>query len=680
MGRRGFGMILTLRAVIACALALAIGVPALAAQAAPAAPAPAVAGSDDVILQMNAAYRRGDRAQLTALLPLAQGNPLEPWAAYWELKARLQDATLQDVQAFTQRYAGTYQEDRLRNDWLLLAGKRRDWGGFDAEYAHFRMRDDPEVRCYAVVAGLAAGTQPSAAAVAQVRRDWYAERNNGDGCLLAARWLREGGQFTDADLWQKARRAIEAGQPASARDAADLASAGAGVDVAALQQDPQRYLAHDANADSAAGKELVALALIRLARQDADLAAQQLQDPWGTWLSPKTRDWLWGVIGKWSALDRSDRALGYFAKVTQTSDLDDDLLSWKARAALRLGDWQQVLAAVNAMTDPNREGGAWLYWKARAQAALAKDDAGRAAARVGFEALAMRPGQRGFYGQLALDELGQSITIPPAPAPLTDAERRWALHNTGLQRALYAIALGLRSEGVREWNYWVNLDTPGGLPDRELLAAADLACSRQVWDRCINTSERTRSFVDFSQRFPVPDRNVVVPQAQQVGLDPAYVYGLIRQESRFVDTARSGAGASGLMQIIPATARWTARQIGMSDFSPSAINDLQTNILIGTNYLKLILDDFQNSMPMATAAYNAGPGRPRNWRIGPVLEGAIWIENMPFAETRDYVKKVLANTIDYATIFNGAPQSLKARLGTVGPLPPGEADPSQGLP
>lgn len=675
--------ILTLRAVTALAVALALAVPAEAAEPvrpAAAAPVTAEAGSDEVILQMHEAYRRGDKAQLAALLPLARGNPLEPWAAYWELKARLQDATLQDVQAFLQRYAGTYQEDRLRNDWLLLAGKRRDWGGFDAEYAQFRMRDDPEVRCYAVVAGLSAGKEPSAAAVAQVRRDWYGERTVGDGCQLAARWLREGGQFTDADLWQKARLAIEAGLPAAARAAVELVSPGAGIDVAVLQQDPMRYLANNANADNPVGQELVALALIRLARQDPDSAARQLTDPWGAWLSPQTRDWLWGVIGKWSALDRSDRALGYFAKVKRAADLDDDLLSWKVRAALYAGDWSQVLAAVDAMRDPDSGDGAWIYWKARAQMALAKTDADRAAARAGFEALAARTGPHSFYTELALDALGRGVTVPPAPAPLTDAERQWAEQDPGLKRALYAIALGLRSEGVREWNYVVNLQTPGGLPDRKLYAAAALACAHQVWDRCINTSERTRSFVDFSQRFPTPDRDVVVPQAQQVGLDPAYVYGLIRQESRFVTSARSGAGASGLMQIIPATARWTARQIGMTDFSPPSINDLQTNVLIGTNYLKLILDDFQNSLPLAAAAYNAGPGRPRAWRNGPTLEGAIWVANIPFGETRDYVKRVLANTVDYAALFTGAPQSLTARLGTVGPLPAGEADPSQGLP
>jgi soluble lytic murein transglycosylase len=274
---------------------------------------------------------------------------------------------------------------------------------------------------------------------------------------------------------------------------------------------------------------------------------------------------------------------------------------------------------------------------------------------------------RGFYEQLALEELGQRISLPPRAAPPTPAEREAARQNPGLQRALHAIAIGLRSDGVREWNYSISLHRRGGLSDRELLAAAQLACDRAVWDRCINTSERTRSEIDIEQRFPTPLRESVLKRTREIGLDPAYVYGLIRQESRFIMDARSHVGASGLMQLMPATARETARHIGLNTYTPNQINDRETNILLGTAYLKRALDDFGGSMALAAAAYNAGPGRPRSWRDGPVLEGAIWAENVPFAETRDYVKKVLSNATVYAALLTGQAQSLRERLGTVGP-------------
>jgi soluble lytic murein transglycosylase len=221
------------------------------------------------------------------------------------------------------------------------------------------------------------------------------------------------------------------------------------------------------------------------------------------------------------------------------------------------------------------------------------------------------------------------------------------------------------------------------MSDRELLAAADLACEREVWDRCINTSERTRGVFDFEQRYPMPHREAVLTRAKQIGLDPAYVYGLIRQESRFIMDAQSSVGAAGLMQVMPPTARWTAKKIGLTDFKPNQITERDTNIAIGTGYLKLVLDNFGGSMALAAAAYNAGPSRPRSWRGqtgAPTLEAAIWAENIPFAETRDYVKKVLANTTNYAAVITGQPQSLKARLGSIGPLGPGSPDVAPDLP
>jgi soluble lytic murein transglycosylase len=300
----------------------------------------------------------------------------------------------------------------------------------------------------------------------------------------------------------------------------------------------------------------------------------------------------------------------------------------------------------------------------------------RAQARQLFQSIAS---VNGFYEQLALEALGQQVTVPARPQPPTEQEQAAARDNLGLQRALYAIGLGLRSEGVREWNYWTNLAKPGGMQDRELLAAAQLACQREVWDRCINTSERTKGFVDIEQRFPTPHRDLVVRRSQEINLDPAYVYGLIRQESRFVTDARSSVGAGGLMQVMPATARWTARKLGIP-FTNDQLHDRDTNVAIGTGYLKLVLDDFDGSMALAAAAYNAGPRRPRTWRNGPSMEAAAWAENVPFPETRDYVKKVLANTTMYAAILTGQPQSLQARLGRVGPRDAAQPEAAPDLP
>ena len=629
---------------------------------------------DDVILEMQQAFKKGDKTRLSALLPQTRGHVLEPLAAYWEMRARLDTAPESEIRGFLNAYAGSYYEDRLRNDWLLQLGKRRAWATFTAEYPRYRMRDDREVRCYA----LATEAMNSKANVAEeAKRLWYALREADDGCTYVAEHLHSGKQINGLDLWRKARLSMEANRPRPAQAAVDIEAPRLSEQVALIHADPERYLDKRIIAVTRNRKELAVLALIRLAAKDPDEAADWLSRRWSIQLSAEERNWTWGVIGKQAAQKLQDNASGYFAKVQKDSDLNDDLLHWKVRAALRQGQWRQVLSATQAMSPESQKDPAWVYWRARALMATAQDNAQKLEAQGLLRSIAS---VRGFYEQLALEELGQAITLPERPVALTPQEKAAALINPGLQRAMYAIQMGLRPEGNREWNYSTNLHTPGGMNDRELLAAADLACQRQVWDRCINTSDRTKDAIDFDQRFPMPLREIVVRRSGDIKLDPAYVYGLIRQESRFVMDARSHVGASGLMQVMPATAKWTAKKIGMTQFTPDQITDREVNVAIGTGYLKLVLDDFEGSMPLATAAYNAGPSRSRNWRNGPVLEAAIWAENIPLQETRDYVKKVLSNTTNYAAILTRQPQSLKARLGTVGPRTSPAAEVNKDLP
>ena len=622
--------------------------------------------ADEVILDMHQAFKKNDKGQLTRLLPRAKGHTLEPWAAYWELRVRLDQASDSDIQQFLSQYAGTYAEDRLRNDWLLQLGRQREWATFAQEYPRFRMNDDREVRCYAL-ANEPLLSKPET--VAELKRLWYALRDTEDGCTYTAGKLHDLKKIDALDVWRKARLAMDNNRPRVAQLALNIESSELGKQAILIHSDPQKYLDKRILAITKKRKELAVLALIRLANADPDKAAQQLEKKWGLMLTKEEHNWVWAVIGKQAAQKLQDNAHSYFNKVSRNQDLNDDLLIWKTRAALRNGDWKAVVSAVDAM-DNAKQDPTWIYWKARGQLAASAGTTSAATDPVRTEATAALQsiaGVKGFYEQLAMEELGQAITAPAKPAALTQPEKTTAAQNAGLQRGLIALSLGLRSEGNREWNYSTNLHTPGGMNERELLAAADFACSKQVWDRCINTSDRTKTQIDFDQRFPMPLKETVLRKSKDVQLDPAYVYGLIRQESRFIMDARSVVGASGLMQVMPATAKWTAKKIGLTNFQPQQINDQEINVAIGTGYLKLVLDEFDGSMPLAAAAYNAGPSRSRNWRKGPVLEAAIWAENIPFTETRDYVKKVLSNTTNYAAIITGQPQSLKARLGTVGP-------------
>lgn len=625
---------------------------------------------DDIVVEARDALRKRDRMKLAAARSLvtAERHPLASWVEYWELNNRLGQAGTEEVEAFYARWSGTYVEDRLRNDWLLELGRRRDWSAFSRDYPRFRMNDDREVSCYALLTEHLAGKDVREAA----REAWLAQRDADDGCNLLAGTLARAGIFGADEVWAKLRLSTEGNRPKAAQAAAALlGNPAVGAALGEVFGQPPRYLARKASASDRAGAELVALAIARAAAADPESAATLMQD-WQGRLPPQLAGWGWGQVALQGALKLLPQAAEWYLRASALAAApgpkvawSEDMLGWQVRAALRSSPqrWALVRDAVDAMPAARQREPVWVYWKARAVLAEAVPGVeGDAVRQQAQQALAGIANGLSFYGKLAAEELGRKTALPPAPQALTSAERDAANSHPGLTRALQLINLGLRNEGVREWNYSLR-----GMDDRALLAAAQRACEREVWDRCINTSEKTRDEVDMNQRFPMPHRQAVLREARAIGLDPAYVYGLIRQESRFITDARSHVGASGLMQVMPATARWTAKKLGIP-YSSDLITDRDTNLKIGTGYLKLVLDSFEGREALAAAAYNAGPGRPRRWREGNTLEAAAWAENIPFTETRDYVQKVLSNAADYAALITGQPVALKARLGTtIGP-------------
>jgi soluble lytic murein transglycosylase len=648
--------------------------------------ATAQAGADALVLQARDAFGKHDKPRLAALrgAVVAEQHPLAPWVDYWELNSRLAEAQQNELDAFYARWRDTYVEDRLRNDWLLELGRRRDWTNFARDHAAYRMRDDREVACYALLTEHLAGKNVRDTA----RSTWYAQRDSDDGCSLLAQTLFDARQLGPDDVWRKLRLAIEFNRPRAARQAAALLGPAVAGAVAEIVDQPARFLTTRTATEGRSGAELAALAIARMAAHDAEAAAGLLERGWQRRLPAELAGWAWAMTAKQSAQKllpdahaQFQRAGGLARKRSAEFDWTDDTHAWRARAALRALNapqrWEMVQAAIADMSPTEQRDPAWVYWKARAQLAIARENTVEAdslqfQARDALEGIVS---PLHFYGLLAAEELKLTFGLPSPPVPVEPAEREAVQSNPGLSRALQLIALGLRNEGVREWNYSLR-----GMSERELLAAAQRACEREIWDRCINTSDRTREQVDIAQRYPMPFRADLESRAGELGLDPAYVYGLIRQESRFVPDARSSVGASGLMQIMPTTARWTARKIGMPFFD-SMITERDVNLKLGTAYLKLVLDGFDGSQAMAAAAYNAGPNRPRRWREGPSLETAIWAENIPFNETRDYVKKVLANAVIYAALLGTPPATLKARLGpAIAPREPTAPVPDAELP
>ena len=658
------------------------------ALAGPAAPAHAQANPlDTTVVDAREAARKRDRAGLAAARAALQAgqHPLTSWVDYWDLSNRLTEVQADEVEAFYGRWPGSYVEDRLRNDWLLELGRRRDWTGLAREYPRFRMNDDREVTCWWLFTEHLAGRDVTEAA----RNVWWAQREGDDGCNLLATAMVDSKRFSNDDVYRKARLSVELQRPAVAKSALGLLGNVAGRDAVEALDNPLRYLQRPLASPTRAAQELRLLAVMRLAASDVDAAVAQLA-PNNLLLNAPLAAWGWAYIGRQAAFklsidatehyrralalltDRDPRSLVRRGDDVRIAGWTDETLAWGVRATLRgappLQRWPQVLQLVDAMSAAEQRDPAWAYWRARALAATAREGADGEAQRADAQhQLATMAGALNFYAKLAAEDSGTPAALPATPAPLTAAERLAAASHPGLGRAMLLVQLNLRDEARREWNFSLR-----GMADRELLAAARLACDRADWQLCINTAERTRVEIDTNLRYPMPFADDITAAARAAGLDPALVFGLIRQETRFMPQLKSSVGAAGLMQVMPATARYVAKKIGLPWTNPALISDPATNLKLGTAYLKMVLDDLGGSQPMAAAAYNAGPGRPRRWREGPTLETAIWAENIPFNETRDYVKKVMSNAAVYAALLDSRQPPpaalLRPRLGNgIGP-------------
>jgi soluble lytic murein transglycosylase len=297
----------------------------------------------------------------------------------------------------------------------------------------------------------------------------------------------------------------------------------------------------------------------------------------------------------------------------------------------------------------------WVYWYGRAERELGSP----LEAEGYFERIA---GEHHFYGCLAAEELGVSLRIPPRAPPPTEEEIAAVAAIPGLKRALALYRVDMRTEATREWLWTIR-----GMDDRRLLAAAELARRNEAWDRAIGTADKTVLAHNFSVRYLAPYREVLAEKARLRDLDESWLLGLVRQESRFITGAKSSAGATGLMQVMRPTAKWVAQRMRLKNFSWTRLSDPEFNAALGTYYLKHVLNQFDGSPVLAAAAYNAGPTRARLWRGTAPIEGAIFAETIPFGETRDYVKKVMANTVYYAAVLGTEPTPLKTRLGVVLP-------------
>ena len=669
--------------------------PAAAPEAGATAPSPAVVlpaaaqpsraavtpDRDQAFLDARAAFQSGDETRLNALVPALGDHILHDYPAYWvaQLHLRAYPADDAPVSAFLEQHADSVLADRLRGEWILALARRGEWKRvLEQRRLWVSNGDDAQILCAEQLARYALDDGADLAQiVVQARRHLADTADPGaETCTaLANRLLDDGAMPVVARL----QALIERKAFAEAEHVAHREGDAWAAQFKRMLARPDNWLHHHADRPSPGDEglsRLVRLAIVALARDNPEEAARRAQD-WDAVWDDSDRGVIWGRVARSGSHELLAQASQWFARGGDRLGVGidyvraEDTLESRARAALRQGstqaaadagmaaqpDWEDLRLTIEQMPPAMRDRDNWRYWYARALAAQGD-------AVLSQALLASLAGRFSYYGRLAAEELGQAFVLPPAP-PAPDAARIDAIAaRPGVARAFRLYALGLRDDGRREWAWETR-----SMGDADLLAAAAAAQREGLLDRAIYASERTRALVDLGQRYPMPYADLLQSICAPLAIDPAWVYGLVRQESRFMQDIRSHAGAIGLMQIMPATARYVARRIGLAGFSRESMTEVPVNLRLGTEYLRMVSDDQDSRSLLASAAYNAGPQRVRRWRaaLARPLDARIFVETIPIDETRDYVEKVLFNASIYGNLMQGGSVSLHAALDPITP-------------
>ena len=639
------------RQVIALALAVAwtAGSPVPAAGAAcPASPDPA-ARAAFVEAERSPPKGREARERLRERLG---DYPLLPYVEYARLRKALHRVPAREIEAFLGRYEGLPVADRLRSRWLHRLAGSGQWKKFIRWYPGSA---PVGLRCRYARALLAAGEEDGA--FAEARSLWMSGKSRPKACdPVFTAWL-ESSRFSPDLAWERIGLAMARGNVRLARylerflDPAARPLAGAWREV---HGNPRRVGTIELEGEPLRVEVVRLHGLERLARRDPAAAAEtfaRVEERFG--LGAVARAAAQRAVGLAFAYRHDPRAVEWLGRV-DPAYADVRMLGWRVSAAALHGRWDEAAGGIALMPEEERARERWRYWRARALEAAGRLEE----ARAGFESLA---GERDYYGFLAADRLGAGYSFNHRPlAVAADTVERVAAM-PGTRRALELLALGRRVEARREWRALTR-----GLGEEELKAASWIALCRDWHTRAILTIARTPELDDLDLRFPLAFRRTVESPSVRRSLPPAAVYAVIRQESAFMSDARSSAGALGLMQIMPRTGREIARAMGRRPPGRTQLLVPRLNVEMGAHYLRSLLREADGHIVLATASYNAGPHRVRRWLPAQSeVEAAVWIDNIPFTETRRYVRQVLAYNAIYEHRLGQRPTRLSERMPPV---------------
>jgi len=601
----------------------------------------------------------GRRETFEALGPGLRGYVLYPYWQYEDYRHRRAQVAPATMAAFLETHEDWAFTRGLRNSWLRTLGKNARW---QALLRYGEGSNNTEIRCYRARARMVTGDTDGL--LAEARDLWTVGRSQPDACDPLFRWLMDQDGVTPEVAWERIRLAMAAGNP---RLTVYLARFLPRPDRTWLERwqrlDRDRYRNLDratAWHDSERTRMIAGESLRRLARLDPKRAmdlypALAAHFDW----DPATRGDLMREVALWAAVDLADGAADFIRQVP-VEYRNDQLQEWWARAAMAKDDWAQVLEAIAGLQGEAADDDRWRYWRARAL--LETGHAEEAVA--GLEALATRTN---YYGFLAADDLRQPYTICPLEPPVGDGEVETLAGEPRFRRALELHRAGLDRWAAAEWS-----NATRAMPVERLKIAAGLA-RREGWhDRVIFALGNSGELRYYDWRFPVLWTDPVMRAAGDLELDPAYVYGVMRSESAMVEGARSSAGALGLMQVTPATARTLSRKHGLPYQGQRQLLDGEQNIRFGTVYLRQLLDEYDQNPVLVSGAYNAGPNAVSRWLDSrSVDDAARWIETLPYYETRDYIPRVLTFTTLYDWRLENPVRRISTRMpgiesGTIG--------------
>jgi soluble lytic murein transglycosylase len=579
--------------------------------------------------------------------------PLYPYLLRSDLLARLDTASDKELTAFFQQYDGEPFTRLLRSSWLRHLSSRRRWRAFLRDY---QGDHGVALACKSLEARYRTGA--AKAALDGVPELWLHGYSRPDTCdPIFDLWVKAG-RVTSELAWQRIGLSLETGQTKMARYLRRFvpASQRRYVDQwIAVQENPRALLRTDTiSRDNPYTARIVLHGLDNWSRYDSPAAAQALTTLKKRFDLPK------------DGVQQLERRLALFLASRGHPDAerrlaavpaglaDEAVRAWRVRTAMRARDWPKVLDRIDAMPESEQQALRWQYWRARAWDELGSSDK----ARVIYRELATN---RDYHGFLAADRLGLDYQFEHHPLQVDQDSLNAERAASGVRRSQELFKLGRIQDARREWwHHFADGD------QNRWLAATRIAADWGWSSEAIASAAKAKDWNDLEVRFPLEYRSKILSSARREGIEPEWVYAILRQESIFRTDARSGAGALGLMQIMPATAKLIARDLQVPYRGNRQLLDPGANIRLGARYLKMSREELDNRALLATAGYNAGPHRVVKWlpKDQP-MPADLWIELVPFSETRKYLRRVLEYSVIYQHRLELKPGFLERQMAPI---------------